>query len=294
MDLFLQLLWNGLVTGALIALVALGLTLIYGIAGFIQFAHGELVAFGAYCFMIFHKLLGWEIIPSVSITILLAIIFGILLEKIFFRPVREHDSMVPLVISIGLSIGLQSVILMIFGPNILTISETSFDSLSWFGDKVITTPPQILAIISSMVLMGGLIFSSKKQNRKNDSCGEFESIDCIHLWTQHGQSDDLGFRRRLCDGSDGGNFSGIRTKPRAMMGVFISVKAFSAVILGAVGSVRGAILGAFLIGLSESFLVGFGIIPSGFTAAIPFIILIMMLLLRPEGLFGKRFEALRR
>jgi branched-chain amino acid transport system permease protein len=91
-----------------------------------------------------------------------------------------------------------------------------------------------------------------------------------------------------------GIFLGFEQNLEPLMGVTMSVKAFAAVILGSVASVRGAILGAFFIGLSESLLVGLGIIPSGFTAAIPFVILIGMLLIRPEGLFGHRFENLRR
>jgi branched-chain amino acid transport system permease protein len=203
--------------------------------------------------------------------------------------------MVPLVISIGLSIGLQSVILIIFGPNILTISDQVFKSQSWFDEKLITMPSQMWAMVVSVLLMIGLIFFLKKSktgkmiravssNRSIASTFGL-STDKAMIWV---------FGGGCAMAAMAGIFLGFEQNLEPMMGVMISVKAFSAVILGAVGSVRGAILGAFLIGLSESLLVGFGIIPSGFTAAIPFIILIVMLLIRPEGLFGKRFEALRR
>jgi len=89
-----------------------------------------------------------------------------------------------------------------------------------------------------------------------------------------------------------GIFLGFEQNLEPLMGVMIGIKAFSAVILGTIGSVRGAILGAFVIGLSESLLVGLGVVPSGFTAAIPFVVLIGMLLLKPEGLFGIRFSTL--
>jgi len=294
-ELVAQLIWNGLVTGALIALVALGLTLIYGIAGFVQFAHGEIVALGAYNFMVFHKLLGWGIIPSGVTAIFIIILIGLILEKFFFKPVREHDPMIPLVISIGLSIGLQALILIAFGPNILIISDQTFYSIPIFWEKILATPSQITAIIMSILLMIGLgIFLKKSKIGKylravasnKDVAQVFGmNIDNAMKWI-------FGIGAGLAALS--GIFLGFEQNLEPLMGVHISVKAFSAVILGAVGSVRGAIIGAFLIGLAESLLVGLGIIPSGFTAAIPFVILIGMLLLRPEGLFGNRFESLRR
>lgn len=293
-ELVAQLIWNGLVTGALIALVALGLTLIYGVAGFIQFAHGEIVALGAYSFMVLHKLVGWEIVPSAIAAVISIIFVGLILERFFFRPVRDEDPMVPLVISIGLSIGLQAVILIFFGPNILTISKKTFHSLSLFGGKILATPSQIWAVVLAIILMGGTILFLHKTKigkalRAVASNRDIAEVFGIHVNTAMRWIFGVGAGLAAVAGI----FLGFEQNLEPMMGVMIAVKAFSAVILGAVGSVRGAIIGAFLIGLSESLLVGLGIIPSGFTAAIPFIILIGMLLLKPEGLFGKRFTALR-
>ncbi|MCF7905763.1 branched-chain amino acid ABC transporter permease [Candidatus Gracilibacteria bacterium] len=294
-ELVAQLIWNGLVTGALIALVALGLTLIYGVAGFIQFAHGEMVALGAYAFMIFHKLLHWEILPAALAAVTVGVVVGLIIEKLFFRPVREHDPMIPLVLSIGLSIGLQALILIFFGPNILTISDRSFHSLSIFGKKILATPSQIWAIFLSFVLMGGLILFLKKTKigKYLRAVASNRSVaEVFGMSTDHAMQWIFGIGVGLA--VIAGIFLGFEQNLEPLMGVHMSVKAFSAVVLGAVGSVRGAILGAFLIGLAESLLVGLSIIPSGFSAAIPFVILIGMLLVRPEGLFGRRFENLRR
>lgn len=293
-ELVAQLIWNGLVSGALIALVALGLTLIYGVAGFIQFAHGEMVALGAYGFLVFHKILDWGIVPAAAMSIFTTILIGLLIERVFFRPVRERDPMIPLVISIGLSIGIQAIILIFFGANIRTISDQTFESISLLGGKILATPSQILAIFSTALLMGGLIFflyrtkigKSIRATASNRNIAEILgiNIDSSMKWI-------FGVGAALAAAA--GIFLGFEQNLEPFMGVMMSVKAFSAVILGSVGSVRGAILGAFLIGLSESLLVGLGIVPSGFTAAIPFVILIGMLLLKPEGLFGKKFEAIR-
>lgn len=293
-ELVAQLIWNGLVTGALIALVALGLTLIYGVAGFIQFAHGEIVALGAYSFMMLHKLVGWDIFPAAIASIGIIILIGLLMEKFFFKPVRNEDPMIPLVISIGLSIGLQALILIFFGPNILTISDRTFQSIEIFWGKVLATPSQIWAIGLSMLLMGGtILFLHKtkigKSLRAVASNRDIAEIFGININTAMKWIFGVGAGLAAIAGI----FLGFEQNLEPTMGVIIAVKAFSAVILGAVGSVRGAIIGAFLIGLSESLLVGLGIIPSGFTAAIPFVILIGMLLLKPEGLFGTRFTALR-
>ena len=294
-ELVAQLIWNGLVSGALIALVALGLTLIYGVAGFIQFAHGEMVALGAYAFLVFHKLLNWEFLPAGVAAVLAVVLIGLLMEKMFFARVREHDPMIPLVISIGLSIGFQALFLITFGPNILSISERVFESVPLFGEKILATPSQIGGIIFSFLLMGGLIvfLHRTKRGKMLRAVSSNRSIATIFgMSTDTAMSWIFGIGTGLA--AVAGIFVGFEQNIEPLMGVQIAIKAFAAIILGSIGSVRGAILGAFLIGLSESLLVGLGIIPSGFTAAIPFIILIGMLLVKPEGLFGKRFDLLRR
>ena len=293
-ELVAQLLWNGLVSGALIALVALGLTLIYGIAGFIQFAHGEMVALGAYSFLVFHKVLDWEIFPSAFGAVWIVVGIGLVLEKLFFKPVRDHDPMTPLVMSIGLSIGIQALILIFFGAKILTISDHTFASSPLFWGKVLATSAQIYAIILSLILMSGLmlfLYKTKqgKAIRATASNRNLSKIFGINVDTSMKWIFGVGAGLAAIAGI----LLGFEQNLEPTMGVMMSLKAFSAVVLGAVGSVRGTIFGAFLIGLSESLLIGLGIIPSGFSAAIPFVVLIGMLLIRPQGLFGKRFELLR-
>lgn len=295
MDLFLQLVWNGLITGSLIALVALGLTLIYGIAGFIQFAHGEMAAIGAYSFLWLHKILGWPFVPAGIGAMVIGIGIGLLLEYVFFRPVRNKDSMVPLVISIGLSIGLQATLLILFGANIQTITDASFSSYEWFGGKILATPNQVLSLIFSLGLMGTLTLWLRKTKQGKMIRAVSSNQE---LGQMFGLSPDVAMRWVFGIGTAlavlAGIFLGFEQNLEPTMGVQIGVKAFAALILGAVGSVRGAIVGAYIIGLMESLLVGFGIIASGFTAAIPFVVLIVMLLIKPAGLFGKRFTALRK
>lgn len=252
------------------------------------------MALGAYNFLIFHKILHWEIIPSAVASILVVVGIGLLLEKLFFKPVRDHDPMVPLVMSIGLSIGIQSLILMVFGANILTITDTTFKSLSLAG-KILATPSQIWAVLATSILMFGLmLFLLKTKTGKAIRATSSNR----NLSTMFGISVDSSMKWIFGVGAGlaavAGIFLGFEQNLEPLMGVHMSLKAFSAVILGTVGSIRGAILGAFLIGLSESLLVGFGIIPSGFSSAIPFTVLIVMLLLKPEGLFGQKYELLRR
>ncbi|MCK5460413.1 branched-chain amino acid ABC transporter permease [Candidatus Gracilibacteria bacterium] len=289
-----QLLWNGLVSGALIALVSLGLTLIYSIAGFIQFAHGELVALGAYSFMVFHKWLNWEILPASGGALFFVILVGLLLEKFFFRPVSQKDSMIPLVISIGLSMGIQSIILIIFGANILTMSNNFSKSHSFFNNTILATYPQILTVALSIFLMISLILFLK-----HSKIGK--SIRAVSSNRAVAETFGINVNKSLqwifgigaLMAGIAGICLGFEQNLEPLMGVHILIKAFAAIILGSIGSIRGAIFGAFLIGVSENLLVGLGIIPSGFSVAIPFIILILMLLIKPEGLLGKRFESLR-
>ncbi|MBT3349338.1 branched-chain amino acid ABC transporter permease [bacterium] len=292
-DLLAQLIWNGLVAGSLLALVSLGLTLIYGIAGFVQFAHGELVALGAYGMLIFHKFLGWEIFPAGVASVACVIFFGIFLEKILFRPVRKKNPLVPLVISIGLSILLQSLILIFFGPQIQTISDRHFESFSVAG-KFLATPNQLCAVVAAVILTAGLIFFLKKTRRGQSLRAVSDNRNLAQIF---GVNIDSAMRW-IFGVSAGlaavaGIFLGFERNLEPMMGVQISITAFAAVILGSLGSVRGAIFGALTIGFAENLLVGFGVIPSGFSSAIPFLVLIGILLVRPTGFFGKSSQFLR-
>jgi branched-subunit amino acid ABC-type transport system permease component len=293
-ELIVQLLWNGLVTGALLALVSLGLTLIYGVAGFVQFAHGELVALGAYSMLLFHKLLGMPLLPAGIVAISLVVLFGLLFERIFFRPVRDKDPMIPLVISIGLSIGLQSLLQIFFGPQIQTISHLRFESWS-VGELFLVTPSQVCAVCAVFVFTLCLILFLHKTRRGRSLRAVSDNRNLAQIF---GMDSDVAMRW-IFGVSAGlaavaGIFLGFEQNLEPLMGVQISVTAFAAVILGSLGSIRGAILGAFVIGFAQNLLVGLSIVPSGFSVAIPFVVLILMLLLRPEGLFGKRFEFLRK
>ncbi len=293
-ELIAQLLWNGLVAGSLLALVSLGLTLIYGVAGFVQFAHGELVALGAYSMLVFHKFLGLSFIPAGMAAIILVIIFGLILERFFFRPVRDKNPMIPLVISIGLSIGLQAVLQMVFGPQIQTISNIRFESLS-AGGLFLATPSQIIAVCASFLLTGLLIFFLHKTRRGRSLRAVSDNRNLAQIF---GMDPDVAMRWifGLSAGlaAVAGIFLGFEQNLEPLMGVQISVTAFAAVILGSLGSVRGAILGAFVIGFAQNLLVGLGVVPSGFSVAIPFVVLIIMLLFLPSGIFGKKFEFLRK
>ena len=292
-ELIAQLLWNGLVAGALLALVSLGLTLIYGVAGFVQFAHGELVALGAYMMLVFHKFLGINIFPAAIMSIVVVIICGLALEKILFRPVRDKDPLVPLVISIGLSIALQSVLQMFFGPQIQTITAQHFSSIS-VGGLFLATPSQIFAVISSIVLTVLLILFLSHTRRGRSLRAVSDNRNLAQIF---GMSPDtamswiFGVSAGLA--AVAGIFLGFEQNVEPMMGVQISVTAFAAVILGSLGSVRGAILGAFAITISQNLLVGLGVIPSGFSSAIPFLVLIIMLIFMPSGIFGKSFKLIR-
>lgn len=293
-ELIAQLLWNGLVTGALLALVSLGLTLIYGVAGFVQFAHGELVALGAYAMLLFHKFLGMPLFPAGIAAIFLVVLCGLLFERIFFRPVRNKDPMIPLVISIGLSIGLQSLLQIFFGPQIQTISHLRFESWS-VGDLFLVTPSQVFAVCAAFIFTLCLILFLHKTRRGRSLRAVSDNRNLAQIF---GMDSDVAMRW-IFGVSAGlaavaGIFLGFEQNLEPLMGVQISVTAFAAVILGSLGSIRGAILGAFVIGFSQNLLVGLSIVPSGFSVAIPFVVLILMLLLRPEGLFGKRFEFLRK
>ena len=244
--------------------------------------------------LVFHKFLGLSFIPAGLASVFVVILLGLLFERVLFRPVRNKNPLIPLVISIGLSIGLQSVLLIAFGPQIQAISNIRFESIS-IGGLILAMPSQIIAVCAAFILTGCLILFLKKTRRGRSLRAVSNNRDLAQIF---GIDPDVSMRWifGLSAGlaAVSGIFLGFEQNLEPLMGVQISITAFAAVILGSLGSVRGAIIGAFIIGFSQNLLVGLGVVPSGFSSAIPFVILIGMLLLMPSGLFGKKFEFLQK
>jgi len=283
-----QLLINGLIAGAIYALVASGFSLIYATSKFIHFAHGATIAFSAYILYFLFSVLGLNFGFSVILAIIFASFLGLSMNIVVFKQLRKRktSSIILLIASFALLILLESLILLLFGADVKTIGYIKIaKGLEFLG--AIITPLQIFIIISSFVLLGLLFLFMKKTKigkamravADNKDVAEIVGISSekIYNWAFIIGSAIAGIAAILI---------GLEQNLEPMMGTNLIIKGFTGAIIGGIGSVPGAILGSFLLGFAENF--GIWFLPSGYKDAIAFVLLFLFLLFRPKGILGIR------
>ncbi len=282
-----QFLINGLIAGAIYALVASGFSLIYNTAKFVHFAHGATIALSAYFLYTLFSLLGIPFSLSILFTLLFSVIIGLLMNILYkqFRK-RKAPSTILLIASIALLFFLEALLLLIFGANVKTIPFLDIRQGIEFQNMVIT-PLQIFIIISSLILFLLLLIFMKNTKigkamravADNKEAAEILGISSerIYLWTFMISSFLAGVASILI---------GLEQNLTQIMGTSLIIKGFTASIIGGIGSVPGAVLGSFLLGIAEN--LGIAFLPSGYKDAIAFLLLFLFLLIKPEGILGKK------
>lgn len=294
MDLaiFAKFLLNGLIAGSLYAVLAIGLALIYGILRFVNLAHGEFALIGAYTFYGFYVTLGWPLIPSFIAGMALLFIVILLIERFTLKPVRDAPTFIPLIISIGLSILIKNALLMIYEPYARSFPYEA-KSFSFFSDIIRITDIQIIIVVASLILMIGLwaFLKYAKIGRAIRAVSDNKEIAAI-LGISINRIITATFLIAGFLAGAAGILAGFDQNLQPNLGTFFTIKSFAAVILGGIGSIPGAVLGGYFIGLAENLLIAipFGnwYIPSSYKDAIAFAALILILYIRPAGFFGAR------
>ncbi len=283
-----QLIANGIIAGSIYALVALGYTMVYGVLKFINFAHGEVYMLGAYIAWVVSIGLGLNIIVGTIVAILGCAVIGFLMEKIAYKPLRYSSRLIPLITAIALSLFFQSLALLLFGAEVRTLRQSSVESgMQILGASV--TPTQIMILGVSIVLMVGLhVFLKYTKMGKAMRA----VADNMQVASVIGINIDRTISAVFIIGSMlaavGGVLVGYEQNLNPTMGVSMSIKGFTAAVVGGIGNIYGAVIGGFAIGLIEN--IGIWFIPSGYKDAIAFFILVLMLVLRPQGFFGGKTE----
>ena len=292
MTTFLQQLVNGLSLGSIYALIALGYTMVYGVLRLINFAHGDVYMVGAYVgYYLSRRLQGRE--PSIISALLVMIgsmvacaLLGILIERLAYRPVRRESRLTLLITAIGVSLFIENAAQLVFGPD-----PKFFPSLAPRADFIVAgvrlTSEQITVIVVSVLLMLLLRFFILKTRTGKAMRAVSFSLDASRLM---GISTDWIIAVTFALGSALAAAAGVLIgmqipKIDPLMGIMYGLKAFVAAVLGGIGNVPGAVLGGLLIGTSEVMVVGY--LSSTYRDAIAFGILILVLLLRPQGLLGR-------
>jgi branched-chain amino acid transport system permease protein len=294
MEEFIQHVINGLSLGSIYGLIALGYTMVFGILKLINFAHGEIYMLGAFIGMYSSKFLGFEDKPSIMallIVLLLAMagcaLVGFTIERLAYRPLRRSPRINLLITAVGVSLFLQFSGQILFGsdpkffPQIYQLEIEDFT----FGELVIE-PLQIIVLILSitlMIVLQTVIFKTRLGRAMRAVSYNHDLASLMGIPTDRIISATFMIGSALA-GAAGVLVGLTYPKIEPLMGTLPGLKAFVAAVLGGIGNVTGAVLGAFTLGLAEEFLVGYWV--PNYRDALAFSILILILLFKPSGLLG--------
>ena len=302
MDIFLQQIINGLVQGSVYALVALGYTMVYGILGLINFAHGEVVMVGAMVALMAIKLLLAAALAPLLVLLLSVIIamaacmaLGYSIERIAYRPLRHAPRLAPLITAIGVSIVLQTLAMIIWGRGYLAFPLLLPNNSLNIGGAIITEV-QIAIIVAAIVVMLGLMLLVHRTRLGRAMRAVAENQTAASLM---GVNINSVISITFMLGSALAAVAGVMVSANYgvvhyYMGFILGLKAFTAAVLGGIGNLRGAMLGGVLLGLIESLGAGYigtltgGVLGSNYQDAFAFLVLITVLIFRPSGLLGER------
>lgn len=287
MDLFFQLLMNSIIAGGIYTLVAIGYTMVYGVLKFINFAHGDLAMVGAYITYFLIQHVDLPILPSIGIAIISVAVLGILIEKIAYKPLRDAPRLAPLITAIAVSIFLQSAVMLLLGARTKTLRLVTTKGLMFLGAYI--TPIQIIIIVTSillMILLNLYLKHAKLGKAMRATSDEMTIASVVGIQVDRVISYVFGIGSALA--AVAGILIAFETNLTPTMGFVLGIKAFAAAVVGGIGSVRGAMVGGFIIGFAENF--GIWYIPTGYKNSVAFVILVLVLLVRPSGIFGIKPE----
>jgi branched-chain amino acid transport system permease protein len=285
---FFQHLSSGVVLGCVYTLFSLGLTLIFGIVGLVNFAHGELYMLGAFFAFFASTALGLNYFFSMVFAVVTMALVGMIIERVCFRPLRgKHDTSV-IVSTIGLSVLLQNLGIVVFGadPQRLTTELTEimvpFWGLSFSVQRIL-----IVSVTIALIFMLNYFSKNTRTGKAMRACAQDLTAAKI-VGININKITMITCMIGTALAAMGGALVAPLYLVSPVMGIKVVVKAFAVVIIGGLGNVPGAILGGFLVGISES--IAAGMISSHMRDGMAFGILILVLLFKPEGIFTKRIQ----
>lgn len=289
---FLNYLINGLSLGSVYAIIALGYTMVYGIAKMLNFAHGDIIMVGAY--IIYYSMTSFGINPILSIVISMALctVLGVVIERVAYRPLRNaSSSLAVLITAIGVSYLLQNTALLLFSANTKTFSSVvSLDPIKLFDGQLTISGEAIVTIVVCIVIMVGLTLFVNKTKAGQAMQAVSEDKGAAQLM---GINVNGTIALTFAIGSALAAVAGAlmcSTYPNLTpyTGTMPGIKAFVAAVFGGIGSIPGAMIGGLLIGIIE--ILGKAYISSQLADAIVFAVLIVVLLVKPTGILGKNVQ----
>ena len=302
MDIFLQQIINGLVLGSIYALVALGYTMVYGILGLINFAHGDIVMVGALVALTVVAALGASGLPAAIVLVaaigaaaVVCIAIGVTVERVAYRPLRRAPRLAPLITAIGVSILIQYTAALVWGKQYISLPALITPTQMSVGGAQLTDIQAYIFLLACTIMAALLWFikSSRigramRATEQNPEIAGLMGVDTNRI---------IAFTFLL--GSAVGAIAGVMVVlyyglGHYFMGFMLGLKAFTAAVLGGIGNVAGAMLGGLLLGVIESLASGYigdltgGLLGSNYRDIFAFLVLIGVLVLRPAGLMGQQ------
>ena len=306
MDILLQQIVNGLVLGSIYALIALGYTMVYGILGIINLAHGEVLMVGAMVSLTLITLIMQLPLGLPSWAMLLIVLLGamavcaalsFLIERFAYRPLRNAPRLAPLISAIGVSVLLQTLAMMIWSRNPLTYPQLLPSTpIDLFGSGATVTAKEIVIVLSSFIVMGLLLLIVHKTRLGRAMRATAEQPNIAALM---GVNPNRVISITFMLGGSLAALAGVMMatnygNAHFAMGFIPGLKAFTAAVLGGIGNIQGAMLGGLLLGLIEALGAGYigdwtgGVLGSNYQDIFAFMVLILVLVLRPRGLLGEK------
>lgn len=294
MDYFIELFFSGLTRGSIYALIALGYTMVYGIIGLINFAHGEIYMIGAFTAFIVATVLSIYGFPLLAIVIIAGIAavvwsssYGFTIEKIAYKPLRHAPRLSPLISAIGMSIFLQNYVLLAQTSDFLPFPTLIPDFPFMEPIAHIVGSTDLVILITTVIVMTALTLVIKftkigKAMRATAQDRTMATLVGINVNNVISATFIVGSALAAVGGLLIASHIG---QINFYIGFLAGIKAFTAAVLGGIGSIPGAVLGSLILGLTESFATGY--VSSDYEDVFAFMLLVLILIFKPSGLLGK-------
>ena len=286
---FLSYLINGISLGSVYAIIALGYTMVYGIARMLNFAHGDIIMVGGFTVFTIVTTMGGSPVVGILASVVVCTVLGVTIERVAYRPLRDASPLAVLITAIGVSYLLQNVALLIFGSNARQFTSViTVPALKLAGGKLSISSVTIVTILSCIVIMAALMTFINKTKMGQAMLAVSEDRGAATLM---GINVNRTISVTFAIGSALAAVAGVllcSAYPTLVptTGSMPGIKAFVAAVFGGIGSIPGAFIGGILLGIIENLAKAY--ISSQLSDAIVFSVLIIVLLVRPTGILGKK------
>lgn len=282
---WVQQLINGISLGSIYALIALGYTMVYGIIKLINFAHGDVFMVGSFIGFYSITVFGLGFFPALIISMTACALFGVLIERIAYKRLRNATRIAALITAIGVSLLIEYGVIYIRGAQSEAYPDFFKKNFELFGAQISMQSILILSVsVALMIILQFIVHKTKTGKAMRAVSHDTEAAKLMGINVDNTISATFAIGSALA-GAAGVIFGVYYTKIDPLMGVIPGVKAFIAAVLGGIGIIPGAMVGGLLLGVIESAVSAFGF--SLWRDAAAFVILILILIFRPSGIFGK-------